>query len=271
MKGEPMARKAKVQLAAQLYTLREYLKNPKDIARTMKRVRKLGYEHAQISGLGPIEDDELRKIMDDAGVKPIGAHIGLDLFQNELSSVVKTCHVLGIGYVAIPWMPADSITTATAWKKAARDFSRLGKTLRAEGIILQYHNHAFEFQKYGGRKGIGGKTGLEILYENSDPQYLQAEIDVAWVARGGGDPAEWCRNMKGRLDQVHIKDFAMLNAEPNWTEAGEGNLNMPAILKACKAAGVKDYIVEQDTCVLTQNPFRSLEISYNNLQAMGLK
>ena len=72
------------------------------------------------------------------------------------------------------------------------------------------------------RAAFGGKAALEILYASTSPKALQAEIDVAWVARGGGDPAAWCRRVKGRMDQVHLKDWMMIGEEPSWTEVGEG-------------------------------------------------
>ena len=50
-------------------------------------------------------------------------------------------------------------------------------------------------------------------------------------------------------------------------EVGEGNLNWPAILQACKSSGVEHLLVEQDICY--RDPFESLEISRRNLKAMG--
>ena len=72
METNMAARSKKPVIAAQLYTLREFLKTPADMARTLKRVKKIGYDAAQISGVGPIEPAELRRIMLDAGVEPIG-------------------------------------------------------------------------------------------------------------------------------------------------------------------------------------------------------
>ncbi len=51
-------------------------------------------------------------------------------------------------------------------------------------------------------------------------------------------------------------------------EVGEGNLNWPAILQACRAAGVEWYIIEQDIC--QRDPFESLAISLKNVRGMGL-
>ena len=43
------------QIGAQLYTLRDFLKTPADIAKTLARVKKLGYDAVQVSGFGPID------------------------------------------------------------------------------------------------------------------------------------------------------------------------------------------------------------------------
>jgi sugar phosphate isomerase/epimerase len=49
---------------------------------------------------------------------------------------------------------------------------------------------------------------------------------------------------------------------------GEGNLNWPAILRACRQAGVEWHIIEQDIC--QRDPFESLEISLRNVKRMSL-
>jgi sugar phosphate isomerase/epimerase len=56
---------------------------------------------------------------------------------------------------------------------------------------------------------------------------------------------------------------------PIMAEIGEGNLNWPEVLKACREAGVQWYIVEQDFC--QRDPFESLGISLKNLRGMGLE
>lgn len=43
----------KKNLAAQLYTIREYTKTPKDIAESMKKIKAIGYDAVQISGSAP--------------------------------------------------------------------------------------------------------------------------------------------------------------------------------------------------------------------------
>ena len=107
-------------------------------------------------------------------------------------------------------------------------------------------------------------------YEDSDPKYFNSEIDTYWVQHGGGDPAAWIRGLKGRAYLVHFKDMAINGHEARYAERGEGNMNWPAILDACKEAGTQWHIVEQDR-TYELDPFDSLGISLKNLKAMGLK
>jgi len=268
-----MATRKPSQLAVTLYTLRDFCNLREDIVRTLARVRAIGYANIQISGKGLMEvhPPDLRKMAEDAGLTIIGSHIALAMFRDGLKNTIWRLHQWECPYAAIPWLPPEERATLEDWKARAREFSALGRVLAGEGITLQYHNHNFEFQKFGGRGGVGGRTGLDVLYRHSDPRWLQAEIDVAWVSRGGGDPAAWCLRVKGRMDQVHLKDWAIVGGEPVWTEVGEGNLNMPAVLRACKAAGVRTYIVEQDLWPATNDPFKSIEISLKNLRKMGMR
>ena len=66
------------QIAAQLYTLREFTKTPADIASTLKRVRKIGYEAVQCSALGKIDPKELKNILDGEGLTCCATHTPLD-------------------------------------------------------------------------------------------------------------------------------------------------------------------------------------------------
>lgn len=54
-------------IGAQLYTLRNFLKTPEDIAKSLKKVKEIGYDAVQVSGVGPIDPKELRKILDGEG------------------------------------------------------------------------------------------------------------------------------------------------------------------------------------------------------------
>ncbi len=138
----------------------------------------------------------------------------------------------------------------------------MARRLAQAGLGFVYHNHSWELERSDGRRI------LDILYEESDPQVFLSEIDTYWIQHGGGDPAAWIRRLQGRAPVVHLKDMAVRDGKPTFAEVGEGNLNWPAILAACREAGVAWYIVEQDTC--PGDPFDSLALSFRNLRQMGL-
>lgn len=247
-------------LAAQLYTIREFTKTPSDIAASMKRIKTLGYDAVQVSALGPIDSKELKHIMDGEGLTVCASHIPFRDMCADPQAVIDEHQFLGCRYVGAGLSPEEcSLEGCLTFAKKASEAAR---KLAEGGITFVYHNHSFELEKFEGR------TGLEILYGESDPKVFMGELDTYWIQHGGADPAVWIRKLKGRLPVIHLKDMGMRGTKQIMAEVGEGNLNWPAILDACKEAGVLWYIIEQDTC--ERDPFESLGISLRNLKAMGL-
>ena len=254
---------AKTTLAAQLYTVRDFMKTPADMAESLKKVKEIGYDAVQLSGQGAISDEEMKKILDDNELIVCATHTSYQLMRDEPQKVIDQHLLWGCKNPAIGGLPGE-YRTGEGFAKFAREASEVGAKLAEAGLRFAYHNHSFELEKFGDR------TGLQILYEDSDPEYFNSEIDTYWIQHGGGDPAAWIRSLKGRAYLVHFKDMAIKGHEQRFAEIGEGNLNWPAILDACKEAGTEWHIVEQDR-TYELDPFESLAISLKNLKAMGLK
>lgn len=250
-------------LAAQLYTVRAFTKTPADIAATFKKVRAIGYEAAQTSALGPIEPKELRKIADGEGVTICATHVGFEKLLANPEAMIEEHKTIGCENVAIGSMPTPARASEAALSQFIKDMESVGRRLAEAGLTFSYHNHSFEFEKFG------GKLIFERLYGETDARYVKAELDTYWVQDGGGDPALWIDKLHNRIILLHLKDRTVREAKPTYAEIGEGNLNWPAILRSARGAAVRWYIVEQDTCA--GDPFESLAISYRNLRAMGLR
>ena len=248
-------------IAAQLYTVRDSTKTPADIAATMKKVAAIGYEAVQLSALGPMEPAELRKVCDGEGLKICATHIGFEQMRDNPQAVIDMHATYGCPYAGIGGLPGV-YRNAEGFPKFAKEASEVARRLAAGGLKFVYHNHSFELEKFGDR------TGLAILYEDSDPSVFLSEIDTYWVQHGGGSPAAWVRKLKGRAPCLHLKDMTNKGGQQLMAEVGEGNLDWPDILAAAREAGTEWYIVEQDTC--QRDPFESLAISLRNLKAMGL-
>ena len=90
------------QVALQLYTLRSELKTPSAIADTLKRVRAIGYEAVQASGLGPIDERELSNILNGEGLKLCATHEPSDMILNHPERVVERLAKLRCTYTAYP-------------------------------------------------------------------------------------------------------------------------------------------------------------------------
>ena len=251
-------------LAAQLYTIREHAQTPQDLAASLKKIRDIGYTAVQVSGIGPIPDAEVKAMVDDLGLTICNTHVRpAEALWTDLDAVIAQHRLWGCRHVAIGSMPSSFRQEGEAgFRRFAEEASRIGEELHRAGLTFSYHNHSFEFVRFGRR------TGLDIIFEESDPRYLQAEIDTYWVQHGGADPAAWIRRMVGRMPVVHLKDMVIVDGEQAMAEIGEGNLNWPAILEACREAGVEWYAIEQDVC--RRDPFESLKISLDNLREMGV-
>jgi len=272
-------------LAAQMYTLRNVCKTPADIAASIKKVKNIGYDAVQLSGMGPIEPAEMARILKGEGMTCCATHENFDRMQKEPQAIIDSHGLWGCKYTCPGSMP-NHYATRQGYSTFAVDATEVARKLKQGGLTWGYHNHAFEFEKFD------GKIGLDIFYSQTDPKLITAEIDTYWVQYGGGDPAAWIRKLKGRIPLVHFKDMAfghgvdamtrkegesdaqfnkrsgVWGMEPIMAEIGEGNLNWPEIIKACREAGVIWYIVEQDVC--RRDPFESLAISLRNLRAMGI-
>ena len=247
------------RLAVTLYNLRDFTQRPEDISKTLRKVREIGYKAVQLSGLGPIDAGELKRMLDAEGLSVCATHVGWDRLQSDLDTVIEEHYRWECRNVAVGSVPKE-YRSADGYGRLAVECSEIGRKLISAGLTFSYHNHYWELEKYDGR------TGLEILYENSDPKAVLAEIDTYWIQFGGGDPGSWIRRLKGRQRIVHFKDMGVRDGQQEMFEVGEGNLNWVDILAACNDAGAEWYVVEQDTS--PGDPFESIAISLRNLKEM---
>ncbi|MEF3306388.1 sugar phosphate isomerase/epimerase family protein [Paenibacillus sp. GYB003] len=252
-----------MKIAAQLYTLRDFLKTEEDIAVTLQKVKDIGYNEVQVSGLGPIGDEALKAIVDRVGLHICATHIPFADMVDHLDAVIAKHKLWDCKYVGIGGLPGEYRTSAEGYATFAKIASDVSRKLKDAGLQFVYHNHAFEFAKFD------GKSGMDILFAESDASAFGFELDVHWVQAGGADPVEWIRKVNGRMQVIHLKDFVVSpNSERLFAEVGEGNMNFRAILQACDETGVEYGAVEQDNCY-GRDPFECLAISARNLKALG--
>ncbi len=248
------------QVALQLYTLRDHLKTPADIATALKKVRAIGYQAVQASGLGPIDEAELVDILNGEGLTLCATHEPAQQILDEPERVAERLEKLDCKITAYPYPHGIDFGSEKSVHDLIARLDRAGEVLHRAGKTLAYHNHQHEFRK------LGGTVILDLIYEKTDPRYLQGEIDTYWVQYGGGDVKAYCEKLAGRLPLIHLKDYAVgADNQPTFAEIGNGNLNFGDIIAAAERSGCEWFVVEQDTCA--GDPFDSVRQSYAYIAA----
>jgi sugar phosphate isomerase/epimerase len=250
------------QIAAQMYSVREFLKTPADIKKSLVKVKKIGYQAVQLSGLGPIADSELTRILNGEGLVCCATHEPSDMILNEPNKAVDHLKAIGCTATAYPFPRGIKLSNMREVKAFAKSLDKAGGVFHKAGLELSYHNHDIEFVR------VDGKLVLDLLMELTSPDNLKLELDTYWAQAGGSNPVEICKRYKGRMPLIHIKDYGMTpERKPVFEEIGSGNLNWPELLKAAEASKSKWFIVEQDANFEGGNPFKSLAMSFEFLKA----
>ncbi len=243
----------KCQLAAQLYTLRDFMQTKFDVVGSLETVKKIGYDAVQASGSIAVSSEEFAKICNDLDLKIIATHEpSADIFDNP-DKVIDRLKTLNCKCTAYPW-PHVRPFTHTGAILFAKHLNEIAEKLAANGRELSYHNHDIEFSR------IDGELLIDIIYREAPA--LKAELDVFWVAAGGQDPVKWINKLAGRQTLLHLKEYGIsIKGGRQMRAIGDGNLDWDAIIAAGEKAGVQYFIVEQDECN-GQCPFDELARSY---------
>jgi len=249
-----------MKLGAQLYTIRDYCQNEKDFSNSMKRVAEIGYKTIQISAIGDIPADIVKKICDSYGLEIVITHTNPDRILNDIENVIKEHDVMSCNYIGMGAMPGKYRSAETIDLFAA-DYMDSAKKIASSGKLFMYHNHDFEFER------INEKYIIDYLTEGFKPDEMGFTLDTYWVQVAGCDVVDWIERLSGRLPCIHLKDLEMISGKAHMAPVMEGNLNFPKIIQAFSKAGTKYMLVEQDTCL--ECPFICLEKSYNNLKKLG--
>jgi sugar phosphate isomerase/epimerase len=256
------------QIGAQMYTLKDHCKTPADIASTCRKLREIGFGAVQASALGPIEPGELRKILDDHGLVCAATHRSLDQMHDDPQALIDEHRVLGCELTALGGFGFGG-ADENEWDGFIEQLNRVAERLARDGLRVGYHNHSHEWAPFDPPDRISpDRTPIGKLVDGLADQ-VWFELDTYWIAHAGADPAAWIRRCAGRVPAVHVKDMTITpDRRQKMCEVGAGSLNWPAILDACKSAGVRWYLIERDSGDL--DPFDSLRISLENLNAMGI-
>lgn len=222
----------------QLWSVREDMNE--NLLDTIRNVAAMGYSGVQFAGFGTHTAEAVKEVMDEVNITAMGAHVQLDDLMKDFDGTVAYHKTIGNEDVIIPHLPEDMRGTPENYKKTALLLNRLGEDLSDKGLTLGYHNHDFEFDEYN------GKTGLDIMFEHTDKDYLKMELDCFWASYTYNDPIMLLDKYGDRCVSLHIKDLKIEDEIPVSTELGTGTLPLLSYMQKGKELGVKYFIVEQE-------------------------
>jgi sugar phosphate isomerase/epimerase len=224
-------------IAYQLYCSRNF--PPLDD--TLRMLSKAGY--TAVEGYGGLYGDleGLKAGLDRHGLSMPSGHFGLDMVEGDPQRTLEVVRRLGVRKVFVPYVAADQRPSDRAgWEAFARRLAEAGKPVQDAGLDYGWHNHDFELADLG-----EGTTPLDVIAATG----MSLELDLAWVRRGGQDPVEWLRKLRGQVRGVHVKDIApegQATDEDGWADVGYGTMDWPAILAELAAQGIDHWVVEHD-------------------------
>lgn len=224
----------------QLYSSRNHTPWPN----VLKGLAKAGYK--RVEGFGGVYEDPkaFRAELNKNGLKMPTAHFPIEILEKQFDKATGIAKALGVKILICPHIATDARPKdAKGWQAFGKRLEKVARKAKAAGFDFAWHNHDFEF---------------ELMPDGSAPMrhILEAapsagwEIDVAWVIRGGTDPAAWIAAYGPRIVAVHVKDIAKAgtNADQDgWSDVGRGVLDWKALHKLLKTkTKAKYFVMEHD-------------------------
>ena len=213
--------------------------------------------YAGVEG-GPRDAAAYRQALDKRGLRYGGSHVSLAALDNAETVERLTAYLqtLGSRDICNSGLMQWNNRSAEDYHQAVAVLNTAGRAFRKAGITLHYHHHDFEFEKVEGEK-----TGLDILLGETDPDAVDLCVDIAWVQKGGSDPAAFLTQHQDRISYLHFKDY---DAD-GWTELGSGQVNISDVMQVLpQLPRIRWVMLEQDKTV--HNPLASLAISRRYLR-----
>lgn len=275
-----------LKVGIQLYSVRDEM--AKDPIEAMRKVAELGYKNLEVANSRADEDpgcgfdvpaDKLTEILGGFGARVVSGHLR-PIDEKTLPAIIEYHGKIGNKYIG---QSADFFTGYDNLMERCEYYNRMGKILSEHGMKFLYHNHYHEFQS------IDGKPVLYHIIDNTDPNYVDFEVDTFWAMRGGADPVEVIKRAGSRLRMIHQKDFSKTTDSPvnifsvkdpnvlvtrdefggvhkpeDFCEVGTGIMDIQNIINAANEAGAEYVILEQDHTQLTQ--MESIKISMDSFK-----
>ncbi len=256
-----------------LYTVRDAM--AADAKATLKSIAEIGYQNVEAAGYkaGKYYDmtpEDFKKYLTELNLKPVSTHQS-DITIDDADVMFADAKAAGFEYFVVPVPPmglfkyypeTKTMGMEGGAENLANILTTLGKKCEKAGLKLLYHNHDFEFIK-----DKDGVVTIDYLLENTDPKYVNFQMDLYWVTKAGADPVAYFKKYPNRFKLWHVKD---MDDQGRFAPVGNGSIDFAKILENKDLSGMKYYFVEQDM-TFDMKPLEAIQISHDALKKIGFK
>jgi sugar phosphate isomerase/epimerase len=238
------AKKVKMPLGFQSWTIKDELS--KDFAGTLKLMADLGYKLIEMCspkgyeqiGFGAftkMKTTEIRKTIEDAGMKCPSCHFGSAEFNDEnIDDRIQFAIDMGMSQMICStfWLPKTA--TLKDYQVAADNLNKAAEKIKKAGLQAGFHNHDFEFAK------LEGQLIYDVLLKRFDPDLVKMQFQTQVIVHGY-KAADYFKKYPGRFISSHLSDWTPDKKE---IAIGQGIIDWKEFFAAAKTGGVKNIFVE---------------------------
>lgn len=248
------------QIGLQLYSLRNEFKT--DVPGTLAKIKEWKIKLIEGGGTYGLPIQDYKKLLQQNNLEMISYGASFEELANTPQAVIDNAKSFGAKYIMCAWVPhKEGVFTIDEINKALQVFSKAGKLMQENGLKFCYHPHGYEFRLYE------DGTLFDYMVKNSDPKYVNFEMDVFWVKHPGQDPVALLKKYPSRFLMLHLKDRRLgtpgnqdgrASDETN-VVLGQGDVGIADIMKEAKKIGVKYYFIEDESPVAVEQIPLSLD------------
>lgn len=224
------------KIGLQIYSIRDiYTKNP---AEAFKIIKECGYDAVDMFGNIPMSAEELKKLLDEAGLECCGWHTPWDYISSadSLEEFVSYNKIIGNKYLIVPGLPGKYMENKDTWLEAAVKLNEIAAQLQKHSMYTGMHSHAGEFIKLEGTDDYP----WDIIAKNTVKDVV-LQLDMGNTLQVGVDPVEILKRYKNRYMTIHMKPFSKTTGHK--TVIGEDDIDWAETVNYCKASGDTEYFI----------------------------
>jgi sugar phosphate isomerase/epimerase len=198
-------------------------------------------------GFGPefaslADPREVRTIMGDFGMKAESGHFMMSELRDTHQESIGWAKEVGITQMITATLgKRGDRPTLDQVKVAADEYNRIAAVSASAGLQQGLHNEDFEHAM------VDGKRVYDLLFDLLDPELVKFQFQMSAVTVGLVG-ADYFLKHPGLFDSMHLQDVDMDapgEAKRPQVALEQGTIDWAGTFAAARAAGVRNYFVEQ--------------------------